>query len=49
MTFMFLCRVGENLNVIQIDKNKLVKEVPEDVVNESLEDSWSIGEPKRHN
>lgn len=49
MTFMSLCRVGENLNVIQTDKNKLVKEVPEDIINESLEDSWSIGEPKRYN
>lgn len=36
--------LGENQDVIQIHKDKAVQEVLEFIIDQSLEDSWSISE-----
>ena len=35
-------------NVIQIDDNKLVQQVPEDLIKKVLKHDWGITQPKRH-
>lgn len=40
--------LGEDEDVIQVHKHELVKEVAQHIVNQSLENSWSISNSKRH-
>ena len=48
MVNVFILGSGEDQDVIEVDKNKLVNHVSEYVVNKGLEDGRSIGEAKRH-
>jgi hypothetical protein len=42
---VFLGRMGENQDVIELYKNKPIQHVPEHIVNQSLEDSKSLVSP----
>lgn len=46
---VFLAGLGEDEHIIKIDKHELVEYISEDIVDERLEDRWSIGEVKGHN
>ena len=48
MADMLLQSPGENQNVVQIDKHKLIKEVPEHVIDKPLKDSGGFSEPEWH-
>lgn len=48
MRFMFLGGPGENQDVIQADEHKMIHEVLEDVVNQSLENNGNISQCKWH-
>lgn len=39
---------GVNENIVQVDKNKMIDEVFQDVISKCLEESRSICKPKRH-
>ncbi len=39
---------GKDQNVIQIDHNKFVHVLPEDIIHQMLKDCGCIGEAKRH-
>lgn len=38
----------EKQDIIQVDKGILVKKVLKDIAHHGLEDSWGIGEAKKH-
>lgn len=37
---------GKNDNVIEVNKDKAIKEVSEDIIHQSLENGWSVGQPE---
>ena len=45
---MFFDRAGKNQDVIQVNENKSVEEISQDVIDQILKDCRSIGESKRH-
>ena len=45
---MFLQRTGENQNIVQVHKNKMINHVPETVIDQGLEHGWSISQAERH-
>ena len=47
LVFRRVVRVDED--VVKVDGNINVEEVAEDVIHESLESGWSIGQSERHN
>ena len=49
MLLVFCRVVGVDENVIEVDGNIYVEEITKDVIHESLESSWSIGQSERHN
>ena len=45
---MLLLVTRKNQDIIQVDEDKLVQHIPEQVVDQSLEDSWGVGQTKGH-
>lgn len=43
MEDMFLSRAGKHEDVIEVDEHKLVQHVTENIVNQSLDHSRSVG------
>ena len=48
MNLVRLSILGENENVVQINKNKLVYHISQDIVHQGLEDGWRVREAERH-
>ena len=48
MVNVFLTEVGEDQDVIEVNKDKPVEHVPEHVVHQGLEDSRNVGEAEGH-
>ena len=48
MTLMRLSVLGEDEDVVEVNKHKLVFHVSQDVVHQGLEDGRRIGQPERH-
>ena len=48
MLLVLLLALGEDMDVIQVDKHELVQHVMEDVVDQVLEQSWHFGEAEGH-
>ncbi len=48
MELMFGEAAGEDQDVIKVDKHKVVQEVPQDVIDEDLEDCGGVSEAERH-
>ena len=48
MLLVLLQAAEEDEDIIQIDVHKPVQQIMEDIVDEGLEDSWSVGESKQH-
>lgn len=38
----------KNQNVVKVDKNKMVQEISEDVVYQTLKNSWGVSQSKGH-
>ena len=39
---------GENEDVVEVDHDEAVEEVPQHVVHQGLEDNWGVSQPERH-
>ena len=48
MQLVFCERLGENQNIIDVHKHKLMQHVPEDIVHKALEYCGGVGETKQH-
>ena len=48
MPFMFSRGLGENQNFINVNENKAVNHVPEDIINQGLEHGWGICQTELH-
>ena len=40
--------LGEDQDVVQVDHDEDVEEIPQHVINQGLENSWSVSQPERH-
>ena len=49
MLLVFRRVIGVDEDVIKVDGDINIEEVAEDVIHESLESSWSIGQSEGHN
>jgi hypothetical protein len=45
---MFLSQAGKDKDVVEVDEHELVQHIPENVIDQGLEHSRSIGQTKRH-
>ena len=45
---MFLGGPGEHQDVVEVDDNKGVQEIPQHVIDQGLENSWDVSQPERH-
>lgn len=48
MVSVLLLGLGEDEDIIQIDKGKLIEHVPKNITDWGLEESWGVGKTKRH-
>ena len=39
----------EDQDIVNVDEDRAVQHVPEDIINQGLEDSGGVGEPEGHN
>lgn len=46
MKFIFL--FGNDESIIQVDKDKVTEEVPEDIFNYAVEQYWFVGKSEKH-
>ena len=48
MSSVYLEILGEDEDVVEVDKNKLVDHVSQYVIDQTLEDGWCFSESERH-
>ena len=46
---VLLHRLGEDQDVVEVNENGMVQHVPENVIDQGLEDRGGVGEPEGHN
>ena len=48
MADVFRRGLREHQDVVQVDHDEDVEEVPQHIIHQSLEHSWSVSQPERH-